>query len=112
MMLVLLLGLAAHYVTYVITHSNFPFVEWARVRIMKRWGTGWQWEFMHCGWCMSAWTSAAVVGPTSIWGNVPLPVVVWLAVASLSGTLILLVNGVLDNKYLLQRREITDRGRS
>lgn len=112
-MILVVLGLAAHYITYVVTQSDFPPVEWLRTLVFNRWGGGsWQWYLINCGWCISAYASAQVVVPTAMLYNVPLPLAVWLAVASISGTLILLVNGVMENKSMLQRREISERGRS
>lgn len=94
--LLVLLGLAAYYVTYVVTQSDFPPVENMRVRVHDRWAGAWQDYLFHCGWCVSAYASAVVVGVSAQWMDVPVPGVVWLAVAAISGMLIFMVNGVLD----------------
>lgn len=106
MTMLVLLGLAAYYVTYVVTNSDFPPVEQLRLKVHTRWRDGsWQWYLVMCSWCVSAYSSAAVVSAAAIWGSVPLPVLTWLAVATLSGTIALL-NGLAENRSLQQLKEL------
>lgn len=104
------MGLATYYLTYVVTQSDFPLAERFRMAVIKRWGSSsWQGYLAFCGWCVSAYTSAIVVGATAIGPGVPIPVLVWLAVAAISGVLILLVNGLAQTKNLLLGRSLADR---
>jgi len=100
------LGLAAFYITYVVTQSDFPPAEQLRAAVYRRWSQqSWQGYLVMCGWCVSAYASAVVVGGAAAFSDVPLPVVVWLAVAAVSGWLAMLAN-IAINKELLQRLEM------
>lgn len=102
------LGLAAYYLTYIVTQSDFPPMENLRNAVFKRWGVAsWQGYLIMCSWCVSAYTSALVVGATTAIDGLARPTAVWLAVAAVSGVASLLVNGLAANKDALLRRDIS-----
>lgn len=101
------MGLAAHYITYVITESSFPPAQSLRDRVVARWKEGsWLAYLVTCAWCVPAYASAAVVGGAAVTSSVPLPVVAWLAVASLSGSMMLIVNGLLNYSMLKVMKDL------
>lgn len=94
-MTLVLAALATAYVTYVLTESELPFLVRLRT-LLGAWkgDDSWPAYLSTCGWCMSFYTSGATVGLTSLVVNIPLPGLVWLATAFLSGLLLLLVQAV------------------
>lgn len=94
-MTLLLAALATAYITYVLTESEFPLLVRIRAALEARWGEdSWQVYLSTCGWCMSFYTSSAVVGVTSTVRDVTLPGLVWLATAFLSGFLLLVTQAI------------------
>ncbi len=82
----LTLALATSYLTYVVAKSDFPPVEWLRVKVFEKWGEGSAPAYLAtCAWCVSAYASAAVVGGSEILVDLKQPVTLWLAVAFSSG---------------------------
>lgn len=81
-----LVALATCYATYVVARSDFPLVEWIRIRVFNRWGEGsWQAYLATCPWCVSAYTAGALTAGTAIFSEAPRPVLVWLGAAAVSG---------------------------
>lgn len=90
-----LAALATHYITYVLTRSDFPPVRWARESVVVRFGEGTAPAYLvTCAYC----TAFYVAGLTSLVLNavtdVRLPVLLWLACASVAGTLVEIVDAV------------------
>lgn len=106
MMTHLVMGLAAHYITYVVTQSSFPPIERARDAIVNKRGPGsWQAYLSTCIWCVSFYAAAAVTAVTAQFADVPVPAVFALAVASGSGSLLTFTEW-LDAKHTLALHEV------
>ena len=76
------LVLAAHRLTHLVTEDQFPAVSWARDRVNLRWPLGWQSYLVGCFWCVSVWASGAVV--LAAWAFTPGLPTPLLLVAALS----------------------------
>src|SRR5919109_3143147 len=75
-------SLAAAYATYVVARSDFPPMEWIRVKVFERWGEGSSPAYLvTCFWCVSAYTSAVLTLIVALVADVPLPGVIWLGAA-------------------------------
>jgi hypothetical protein len=85
-----LCALASTYVTYVVTRSSFPLVENLRVKVFERWGEGsWQGYLATCSWCAGFWLAGLVTLTTWVAvDDLPVPVLVWLASAAVTGVLL------------------------
>lgn len=106
--LILVLALACHTITRLITRDRVPFGA-LRERFVKRWGTydepppGIDFDpkesingkrtnplmrliayGIECDWCVSVWISGILVLATEHWLSVPLPWLVWPAVRTVS----------------------------
>lgn len=83
-----LCALASTYVTYVVTRSSFPLVEWLRVAVFKRWGEeSWQAYLATCAWCAGFYVAGLVTLGTGLAvDSLSAPVLVWLASAAVTGT--------------------------
>lgn len=106
-LLLLVLSLGTFRLTRLVTRDDFPPIAWLRLRlqaarppvetyfntarrddvgklyVFKTWeGSRWWWlgELVSCHWCCSAYISAGLVGFTTIFTSVPVPVFTWLAV--------------------------------
>lgn len=107
--LLLLLGLACHRITRVITRDHLPIIAIPRDAFINRWAA---YDIMddgtlpdqkisisgkptnpfmrstayllECDWCMSIWVSAILVWITSSLVSVPLPLLVWPAVSTIA----------------------------
>lgn len=57
---------------------------WFHQTITQRGGGFGRWLFklVTCVYCLSIWVAAAVTALVDLWGSVPQPVLVWLAVAA------------------------------
>lgn len=78
----LIVGLAAHRITRLITTDTFPFST-IRTYLQKRWaGTIYE-EALTCSACMGAWISFALVGSLAQITSIPLPGFYALAASSL-----------------------------
>lgn len=85
-LLVLLIFLTTHYVTYVITKSEFPPIHRAREAVFDRWGEGtWQAYLATCAWCAGFYIAGVITLCTLLVTPVPLPVLVWLSAAGVTG---------------------------
>lgn len=94
-MILLLMSMATAYITYVLTASELPFVVRVQDWVRYRWGEdAWQAYLSTCGWCMSFYTSAAVVWATALVVELPLPGLAWLSVAFASGFLLTVVDAI------------------
>lgn len=110
-LLVLWLGVCAYRLTRVVTLDTFT--EPLRERLYDRWPpdyerSGWRYEadlkalikrapgtarppvhwvgqLVECPWCIGFWLSGLVVLVAALVGDVPLPVLAWLAVSTLVG---------------------------
>lgn len=104
--ILILLGLATHRATRLITRDALPLIAVPRERFVGRWaaydepaemkGVGihpkgtniimrslaYLWE---CDWCTSVWVSGILTLTTSQLINLPLPWLVWPAVSSIAG---------------------------
>jgi hypothetical protein len=84
----LAIALATAYVTYVIAKSDFPSVEWVRIKVFERWGEGSAPAYLAtCAWCVSAYASALVTGGSEWLVDLDEPVTLWLAAAFTSGAM-------------------------
>lgn len=135
-MVIVILTLAAFWITRFITVGKFPLVAIPREAFVRRWGVytdekriaptgrrraalvrGWLYLFggqyrpiasyedadredartnlvmkslaylIECDWCSGAWIAAAVVALGDLYGSVPMPGLLWLAIAGLVGLL-------------------------
>lgn len=85
-MTLLLLGLASYNFTRIIAVSRFPLAENLRYKVYYRFGNeSWQYYLVNCVWCVGVYISAVVVGITSFFADLPLPVLWWGAVAGFVG---------------------------
>lgn len=92
--LIVILGLVAHYITYVITRSSFPPVYWGRERLRDRFGPDSSLTYLaSCTWCAAWYVSAVIVLVAATWKSVPWPLAVWPAVAGFVGALTELTEG-------------------
>lgn len=89
---VLVATLSAHYLTYLVTRSEFPPVTRARDWAFDRWEGSWQTYLITCGYCTAFYVSAVIIALADVVSHVPLPVLLWLSCASAAGTLIELVD--------------------
>lgn len=84
----LALVLATAYITYVAAKSDFPPVEWLRVKVFEKWGEGSAPAYLAtCTWCVSAYASGIVVGGSEALVDLKEPVTLWLAAAFASGAM-------------------------
>lgn len=80
------ISLASCYVVYVITRSDFPLVEWMRVKVFERWEEGSVPAYLAtCPWCVGFYVSGLVTLLTDVFVGVPAPFLVWLASAGVVG---------------------------
>lgn len=90
-MTLLLMALAAHYLTYLVVDSDFPPIELVRATIISKVPDGSSISYLlTCYWCVSAYTGLAVVGAVDLFQGLASPVVWWLAVAVSAAWLCLL----------------------
>ena len=89
--LLLVLSAAAYRITRLVVSDSFPPVQRLRDRLVgadeKRLvGTRLEWlgELVTCYWCASFWVSGAVVGVAEVATSVPLPFLLWWAVAGIA----------------------------
>ena len=88
MLTALLLALATHRVTRLVTTDSFPPVERARTAIVKRYGAGhWLPYLVTCDWCASVWIGGALTLVTALTVGVPAPLLAWAAASSVTGLL-------------------------
>lgn len=88
--LLLLLTLATYRGTRLVVDDTFPPVAWVRTHVTgdeygrDRWRfvPMWVGDLVSCSWCASVWVAAGVVGLTTLWTSVPLPLLTWAAVAA------------------------------
>lgn len=107
----ILIALATHRLTRLVTRDKFPLIAVPRYHVTNwldpsddyrkwytlkhpdreppktHWGVVGQslaylWE---CDWCVSVWVSAGVVYGATHWTSVPLPVLTWLAASTVTG---------------------------
>jgi hypothetical protein len=84
----ILLALATHFLTYLVTDSSFPPIERARDAIIEAYPDSPLAYLVDCPWCVSVYTSAAVVGGADLFSlSLPVPVAWWFACAILGGWL-------------------------
>lgn len=84
----ILLALATHFLTYLVTDSSFPPIERARDAIIDKYPDTPLAYLVDCPWCVSVYTAAGVVGATDLFSlSLPAPVVWWFACAILGGWL-------------------------
>jgi hypothetical protein len=86
--LLVAMWLAAYRVTRLVVNDSFPPVQRLRDKLVgadetKLLGTRMEWfgELITCYWCASFWVSGVVVGLTDLATSVPLPFLLWWAVA-------------------------------
>lgn len=84
-MLLLLLALASARVTRLLVADAFPPVARLRSRLAAH--GDWQDYLLSCPWCMGAWVALALTLATEAWRGLPAPLLVWPAVAWVSGWL-------------------------
>jgi Protein of unknown function (DUF1360) len=101
-LLLVLLTLVTYRVTRLITKDTFPPVAKLRARLVgadetKLVGTRWEWfgELITCYWCAGFWVAGVVVFVANFFTSVPLPWLVWPAVAG-AAAFISHVEGYLD----------------
>lgn len=88
-------ALAVHYITYVLTRSDFPPVRWAREKIVDAAGVGTAPAYLvTCAYCTAFYVAALVIAGLDVVTDVRLPVLLWLTAASVAGTLVELVDAV------------------
>lgn len=82
----ILLALATHFLTYIITDSSFPPIERVRDAIIENHPDAPIAYLVTCPWCVSVYTAAAVVGAADLFSlSLPAPVAWWFACAILGG---------------------------
>ena len=107
----ILIALAAHRLTRIVTRDKFPLIAVPRYYITNWLDPSDEYRqlyarkhpdreppktrlglfgqsvayLLECDWCVSVWVSGAVVYCTSTWTSVPLPVLVWLAASTVTG---------------------------
>lgn len=100
-----LVALATCYATYVAARSDFPPVEWLRIKVFDRWGEGSSPAYLvTCAWCVSAYASGAITAGTAILADASRPVLVWLGAAAVSGAFHQVVDLVVKLTTLIERR--------
>lgn len=119
-LLLVLILLATHRVTRLLTKDSLPIVDRPRAWIVatfgradaagnlvggRRWGRlGWSIAYLWtCPWCMSVWVAAGLVFGAGAWTSIPLP---WLWVAAAS-TVTGFLSGVVESEHEL-RYELAD----
>lgn len=81
--LLALLTLAALRLTRLITRDTIT--SDLRSRVPDRWKLD---ELVHCDWCAGFWVAGLTVLATDLFVSIPLPVLMWLAVAGGLGLLL------------------------
>lgn len=83
--MLVLMALTSARVTRLIVADAFPPV--ARLRSRLAAPGGWRAYLLACPWCMGAWVAGLVTVVTEAWYGLPAPLLVWPAVAWVSGWL-------------------------
>lgn len=82
MVLLAVLVLATYRITRLIVNDTIT--EFIRVKIpFERWYG----ELIRCPWCTGVWVAGILTGLTCLFTSVPLPLLVWAAVAGGQGLL-------------------------
>jgi hypothetical protein len=76
-LLFVLLGLTAYRLTRLIVVDEWPPVARPREAWSARHPGAWTTYLWNCPFCLSVWTSALIVGLTTIWVDLPAPVLWW-----------------------------------
>lgn len=89
MTLLVAIVLATMYATYVVTRSDFPLIEWLRIKLFARYGEGtWQAYLATCTWCASFYIGGLMTLGAWIATDVSVPILVWWASAGVTGVLL------------------------
>lgn len=94
-LIVLLMTLAAYRASRLLVHDEFPPIKWLREKFTgpytlpqgdsRRTATRvpyWLAYLWTCTWCMTVWTAAGITLVTWLSTDLPLPLLVWGAVAA------------------------------
>lgn len=86
MLPLLLISLASCYVVYVVTRSDFPAVEWMRVKVFERWDEGSAPAYLAtCPWCVGFYVSGIITFLANLFMEFPAPGLYWIASAGVIG---------------------------
>lgn len=81
-----LLSLTAYRLQRIVTTDSWPISRWFRMSIYRRFGGDSAWyDFFTCGWCFGWYCTLAVFAISTLWLNVPLPVLQALAATAVVG---------------------------
>lgn len=93
-----LMALVAYRLSRLLVEDEFPPIKWFRDKLTTPYESPadseirrttkvpyWMAYLISCTWCVSVWTSGAVVLVTSLTMGVPAPFLVWLALAAVAG---------------------------
>lgn len=93
--LVLAAALTTHYVTYVVTRSDFPPVRWLRDLVFNHTNEGSPLAYLvTCAYCTAAYVALLVVIALNVRADVRWPVLLWGLCASVAGTLVEVVDAL------------------
>lgn len=82
-LLLVLMTLACYRITRLITIDTFPPVEWARRKIVQAERLPkWLGKLVTCYWCSSVWVAAGLTLLVALTVGLPLPCLVWPAIAA------------------------------
>jgi len=110
-LLYLLIALAVHRLTRLVTRDKFPLIAvpryyvtnwfdpsdeyrtWHRAKHPDREGPRAHWGvlgqslgyLLECDWCVSVWVSAGLVTGLTYYTSVPMPFLIWLAASTVTG---------------------------
>lgn len=82
------ISLAGFYATYVITRSDFPPVEWLRVKVFEIFNEGSTPAYLAtCPWCVGFYATGVATLLVNQVDDLHLPVLMWIAAAGVNGLL-------------------------
>ena len=88
-------ALTVHYITYVLTRSDFPPVRWARESVVEAFGEGSAPAYLvTCAYCTAFYVAGLVTLALAVADAVRLPVLLWLGTASFAGSLVEVIDAV------------------
>lgn len=81
-----LISLASYRVTRLVARDEFPPLAVQRERIAAKWpGDSWQVYLSRCSWCVGVYVSGIVTLLTWVVVDLPVPLLWWLAAATVVG---------------------------